>query len=208
MKDGILEGLPAGLIRSQLGRAAGNEIESGKVLSPESSAALAANAFGLFLENPSSLPPLPVVDGLDWRPASVALEVECRFPWAGGRHPWLDVVIALPDALAGVESKRYEPFRDGKGAQFSDAYWRDVWGDNMSGYAQVRDALHSGALQTERLDAAQLVKHAFGLRTQAQPAEGVAAKRPVLVYLYAEPAAWPDGRAVASAHHAVIICVR
>ena len=73
----------------------------------------------------------------------------------------------------------------------------------MSGYAQVRDALHSGTLQTERLDAAQLVKHAFGLRTQAQPAEGVAAKRPVLVYLYAEPAAWPDGRAVAPAYHAI-----
>ena len=35
------------------------------------------------------------------------------------------------------------------------------------------------------------------------PPPGVAAKRPVLVYLYAEPAAWPDGRAVAPAYHTV-----
>ena len=137
------------------------------------------------------MPPLPVGDDLDWRPLSVELEVECRFPWAGGRHPWLDVVIELPDALVGIESKRYEPFRDGKSVKFSDAYWRDVWGENMFGYARLRDALHSGSLQTERLDATQLVKHAFGLRTQAQRASGTTNKKPILVYLYAEPAAWP-----------------
>jgi hypothetical protein len=46
----------------------------------------------------------------------------------------------------------------------------------------------------DRLDVAQLVKHAFGLRTAVQ--DIWKGKRPVLFYLYAEPAHWPDGRSV------------
>jgi hypothetical protein len=46
-------------------------------------------------------------------------------------------------------------------------------------------------MQFERLDAAQLVKHAFGLRTAVQPRAKHAGKRPVLFYLYAEPESWP-----------------
>jgi hypothetical protein len=45
------------------------------------------------------------------------------------------------------------------------------------------------------LDAAQLVKHAFGLRTQPQ----ATGRRAVLCYLYAEHHAYPDGRPVSRA---------
>jgi hypothetical protein len=34
----------------------------------------------------------------------------------------------------------------------------------MTGYQRVRDALRDGTAQFARLDAAQLVKHALGLR--------------------------------------------
>ena len=42
-----------------------------------------------------------------------------RFSWSGGLHPWLDVGIQTAERLIGIESKRYEPFRDHKTATFS-----------------------------------------------------------------------------------------
>lgn len=53
----------------------------------------------------------------------------------------------------------------------------------MVPYERMRDALRSGSERFSYLDAAQLVKHAFGLVTDA----GRKAKSPVLVYLFAEP---------------------
>jgi hypothetical protein len=53
----------------------------------------------------------------------------------------------------------------------------------MDRYASMRDALRSGELRFRNLDAAQLVKHAFGLVTEARRLS----RRPVLFYLYAEP---------------------
>lgn len=44
--------------------------------------------------------------------------------------------------------------------EFSHAYCRDVWGERMAGYRRCRDPEAFA-----KLDATQLVKHAFGLRT-------------------------------------------
>ena len=191
LDGGFLPGLPAGKIRAFLAAAPGNEIDPRRFESPESSACLAANAFGYFLERPADLPPLQAGMGLAWQPTAIRLEAEQRFPWTGGTHPWLDVEVTLAEALVCVESKRYEPFRSQKAPCFADAYWRDVWGRDMAGYCALRDALHRAPIY-ERLDAAQLVKHAFGIRTRAAKA----GKIPVLVYLYAEPPRWPAGAPV------------
>jgi len=127
----------------------------------------------------------------------VRLEATVRFPWAGGCHPWLDVLVETPDALIGVESKRYEPFRSkATAAALSDAFWRPVWGEGMTGFARVRDGLRDGACGFRHLDAAQLIKHAFGLRTSANRLGKVPMIRPVLLYIHAEPDRWPDGRTV------------
>ena len=195
LKDGFLPGLPEADIRAAFERAPGNEFSSGKFFSKESSAALAANAFGKFLLDAPSLPPLPGCEAYAWPAQTVGLEEEVRFPWRGGHHPCLDVLVELDDALIGVESKRYEPFRAKQEGEFSDAYWRDVWGSGMLGYEAVRDRIRAGALAFKHLDAVQLVKHAFGLRTQVhrQDREG---KQPVLYYLYAEPDQWPGCRPV------------
>ncbi|MDZ4134162.1 MAG: hypothetical protein U1D06_01030 [Paracoccaceae bacterium] len=186
----FLPDVPADLIRAFLERSPGNEIKTGKFDSPESSSALVANAFGWFLERPGKLPALPGLSG--WPARRVTLEAEMRFPWAGGRHPWLDVGIETAGQIIGIESKRYEPFRPAKVNSFSDAYDRPVWGERMVRYTSLRKTHANGAQRFDVLDAVQLVKHAYGLRTQAQKA----GKTAVLVYLYAEPPTWANGRAV------------
>jgi len=199
MDHAFLPGLPATLIRAAYEAAPGNEIASGKFLSPESSSALVANTFGLFLSRPGDLPPLPGCSEPGWPAASVQLEAIVRFPWSGGRHPCLDVLVETETALIGIESKRYEPFRSKSETALSDAYWRAVWGDAMAGYERVRDELRPGALSFRHLDAGQLVKHAFGLRTAVHRPGSCYRKRPVLLYLHAEPAVWPDGRIISDA---------
>jgi hypothetical protein len=94
--------------------------------------------------------------------------------------------------LIGIESKRFEPFRDVKSVSLSDAYDRPVWGGNMKSYERVRDRLRSGEDRFVHLDAAQLVKHAFGLVTEG----GRRNRTPALFYPFAEPAA-RNGYAIA-----------
>ena len=178
----FLPGVPVDHVLARLAKAGGKEIESGKFSSPESSAALAGNCFGWFVARPEKLPPLPgLAEG--GTPELVDIEFCARFPWSGGRHPWLDAVVQTPTSLIGVESKRFEPFRDAKTVNLSAAYDRPVWGDNMRAFERMRDRLRAGAEAFVHLDAAQLVKHAFGLVTEGRRR----GRRPVLFYLYAEP---------------------
>jgi len=179
----LLPGVAEHLIRAALAKAGGNEIESGKLDSPESSAALAVNAFGWFIERPADLPPFPGLADLDWPAVRVDVERQMRFPWRGGRHPWLDAAVETSGYVIGVESKRFEPFRDAKSISLSDAYDRDVWGERMAPFTAMRDRLRTGDARYIHLDAAQLVKHAFGLVTEGRRLE----RMPVLLYLYAEP---------------------
>ena len=188
----FLPGVPAQSVLAALGRSPGNEVASGKFASPESSAALAVNAFGWFLDRPRSMLPLPGVPmGL---PEAIEIEAELRFPWSGGRHPWLDVAITTANTLVGVESKRYEPFRPGKTTTFSEAFDSRDWGKGMARYTALRLALTEGRQTYRCLDAAQLVKHAYALRTQGLK-RGLGA---VLVYLHAAPATWASGKPVSS----------
>ena len=178
----FLPGVNEAHVRARLLAAGGDEIGSGKIEHPESSAALAANTFGWFIDRPDRLPPFPGTAHLG-RPAKVDVEFCARFPWQGGRHPWLDAVVITSSHLIGVEAKRFEPFRDAKRVSFSAAYSQPVWGSRMTRYEGLRDALCCGELSFKYLDASQLVKHAFGLVIES-------ARRtlsPVLVYLFAEP---------------------
>ena len=195
MSSTFLPGLPANLIRAAYAAAPGNELDSGKFSNPKSSAALVANTFGLFLDRPADMPSFGVGLEWGWPPNAVRLEAMVRFPWNGGRHPCLDVLVTTVSVLLGIESKRYEPFRAKAVTTLSDAYWRPVWGDRMAGYARVRDGLKDGTYGFQHLDAGQLIKHAFGLRTaiHKQLGQGL---QPVLLYLHAEPDRWPDGRPV------------
>jgi hypothetical protein len=186
----LLDYLPKAAILARFQRGAGEELVSGKFASPESSAALVANAFGFFLEQPALLL-LPDQLMPAGSTLAVLLEEEVRFGWRGGFHPWLDVVVETDERFIGIESKRYEPFRDKKKVDFSSAFDRDVWGRNMGAFNAMRKALSSGRKQYAHLDGAQLVKHAYGLFTQAK----TRGKSACLVYLYSEPP-YPAGRQI------------
>lgn len=179
----FLPGVPSSLVLQKLNAAGGNEVSSGKLSSPESSAALAVNTFGWFMERPELLPAFPMLQSLDWPATLVEVEYCARFPWSGGKHPWLDAWVETPRAMVGVESKRFEPYRDRKVSSFSIAYDRPVWGDRMGPYEALKEELRSRPEEFQHLDAAQLIKHAFGIVTEARRK----AKRPYLIYLFAEP---------------------
>lgn len=192
MTGRFLPGVPGPEIEAIFNAAAGNEIATGKFDSPESSAALAANAFGFFLRRPSDLPALPGCDGETWPARSLTIEAELRFPWSGGRHPVLDCLVTTPSALIGIESKRFEPFRGKKEPALSDAYRRPVWGERMQGYESIRDSLSSEPNLYGHLDAAQLFKHAFALRTAVHRRGRHGGLSPILYYVYAEPEVWSE----------------
>ncbi len=181
MKE-FLPGVPKEHVLKRLARAGGNEIGSGKFRSPKSSAALAVNTFGWFIEQPELLTPFPDF-ALDYPAQQVEIEYSARFPWSGGRHPWLDAAVETPTHLIGIESKRFEPYRGRKNGRLSDAYNRKCWGDEMGPFEKVRDLLRSHEKSFQHLDAVQLVKHAFGLVTDANRKKKV----PILFYLFAEP---------------------
>ncbi len=189
----LFETIPRDDVLGYYLRSEGNEIGKGGFASPDSSAALVANTFGFFLNRPSALPQLPDWR-MPWRPRSVEPEIELRFPWNGGKHPWLDVVIETDEHLVGIESKRFEPYRN-KGKRddtpFSDAYWRSVWGDDMKPYERMRDVLRDDPRHFAYINAVQLVKHAFGLFSQGYRSRNRPRRTPVLAYVYAEPSNCP-----------------
>ena len=192
----FLPGVPAEHVRARLAASGGNEIGSGKFFYAESSAALAVNSFGWFIQRPTDLPPLPGTEAMG-EARRVEVEYCARFPWSDGRHPWLDAAIITPTHLIGVESKRCEPFRDTRTVSLSAAYDRPVWGKQMTRYEAVRDALRTRQIHFHHLDAAQLLKHAFGLVTEARRS----GCRPVLFYLYAEPRELRGQRIPTESHH-------
>ena len=188
----FLPGVPAAEVESILNAAPGDEIASGKFDNPESSAALAVNAFGFFLQRAADLPALPGCKEETWPARSLFIEAGLRFPFKGGRHPVLDCLVETPSALIGIESKRFEPYRSKcRPSSLSDAYWRPVWGEQMGGYERIRDGLRDHPERFDRLDAAQLFKHAFALRTEVHRNERRRVLKPILFYLYAEPEVWP-----------------
>ncbi|AWB49413.1 hypothetical protein HYN69_13715 [Gemmobacter aquarius] len=186
----FLPDVPVDAVLAALARSPGNELASGKFDSPESSAALAVNAFGRFLDAPALLPALPAVPMS--RPEQVALSVEMHFPWRGGRHPWCDVALTSATSFVGICARRYEPFRPAKANRFAEPFDSLDWGEGMARFEALRAALTRGALTYRHLDAVQLVKLAYGLRTQAHKR----ARGAVLVYLHAAPATWASGKPV------------
>lgn len=122
---GFLPSVPVEHVLDRFAAAGGNEIGSDKFQSPGSSAALAVYCFGWFISRPSRFPSLPGIDTND--PVEmVDIEFTARFLWAGGRHPWLDTVVQTPKMLIGIESKRFEPFRDNKSVSLSSTYDRAI----------------------------------------------------------------------------------
>lgn len=137
-----------------------------------SSAALAANAFGPFLEHGTGLPiAARVYEG------AASLEAECP-TGLPGTPPTLDLLIEGDDVL-GVESKCTEPFNRHE-AHFKPAY-AEATAKLPRRWREEYERLVEDPLRYRYLDAAQLIKHCLGLRTRFDE------RRLTLAYIYWTP---------------------
>ena len=177
VEDVLLPGLSESTrkaIETDLGGKGGSElVQRGKgqpkFHAAHSSAALAANTFGPFLRDHAGVP-----IGSKSFTGESALEHECRTR-LGGTPPTLDFLVQGEQILA-VESKCIEHFSSHI-ARFSDGYTHAMEDAHQSWRAEHRRLLED-PVRYRYLDAAQLVKHYLGLKTQYRD-------RPVtLAYVY------------------------
>lgn len=174
--DNLLGGVSLADFEDDLRQGDGNEL-AGKFRAAHSSSALAVNVFAPFKQCPSALR-LPG----DTRFSSLCFERKCPHGLAGRRSPNLDV---FADAEAGgvvaIESKCLEPMTPHT-ASFAPAYDAEIR-DARRATPWFREMIHlTQEPKTYRwLDAAQLVKHAFGI------AHSVPDRPSILLYLFWEP---------------------
>lgn len=154
----------------------GNELQT-KFRAAHSSSGLAVNCFAPFRSRIADLA-MPMAAGFD----DLRFERKCPTGLRGGRAPNLDVVLSGPGGVVGIESKLTEHLSAHR-AEFSPAYEeqiRDARRDQ--GYFREMLRLRDRPDHYTWLDAAQLIKHAFGLARTFPD-------RPVtLLYLFWEPA--------------------
>lgn len=159
---------------ADLRQGSGDEL-SGKFRAPHSSSALAVNCFGPFKRHLSDLR-LRGVDGF----TKLYFEKKCPIG-VRGTPPNLDVLIERADSVIAIESKCTEYFSP-HAARFSASYQTGIRdARRKTGWFQEMLRLIEAPRTYRRLDAAQLVKHAFGLM-HCYPG-----RRLTLLYLYWEP---------------------
>lgn len=174
-EQNLIEGVRLTDFEADLRQGDGNELE-GKFRAAHSSSALAVNTFAPFKSDIAALR-LPGGDNF----TDLSFERKCPHGLMGRRPPNLDVVAVGGGAVVAIESKCLEPLTP-HAAKFASAY-----------EAEIRDARRSSAWFREMLrlveeprtyrwlDAAQLVKHAFGI------AYTFAEQPATLLYLFWEP---------------------
>jgi len=192
-------------------------LNSSDEINQSSSRAFIANAFGYFIKE-SRTPKLPVQafgSEIAGPARSVGLRADCNLPWKGGRNqrcyrskgrggraPNMDVLIQTPEFLLGIKMPHFEkhvksPISIGsEKTKFRDPYQEaekfNDWGDQMTGFDELRHLWPTNDCPFEKLDAARLVKHGYALRTAVYPhanqSFNAIGKIPVLIYLYPESA--------------------
>jgi len=172
----LLPGVSPEDFEGDLSSGDGNELET-KFRAAHSSSGLAVNCFAPFRQRIADLT-MPGHSGFD----TLQFERKCPTGLRGGRAPNLDVVLSGPNSVLAIESKLTE-YLSAHRANFSPAYEaqiRDARRDQ--GYFREMLRLQDRPDHYTSLDAAQLIKHAFGLARSFPD-------RPVtLLYLFWEPA--------------------
>lgn len=169
----LLPGIAPEWVEGDFRQGSGNEL-GGKFRAAHSSSALVANVFAPFKQDPQALK-LPGAGAI----GGFCFERKCP-TGLKGTPPNLDLVAFGADGIVGVESKCLEPFTT-KLAKFSDAYLALPDERKDSGWFRELSRLRDEPGAYAQLDAAQLVKHAFGL-WNTWPGASV-----TLLYLYWEP---------------------
>lgn len=161
-------------VRTEFAAGAGRELRRMKAV--HSSAALAVNAFAPLRKD-------TIRFGLAERTGLAVDAFEAKRPIAnvGRIPPHLDVVCANDTTLVAIESKCTE-YLSTKTATFSDEYLVAGEVNALAPWFAEMMRLRSAQADGYRLlDAAQLIKHAFGLGYAAEQ------RRTTLLYLFWEP---------------------
>lgn len=190
-EQNLIEGVRLADCEADLRQGDGNEL-AGKFRAAHSSSALAVNCFAPFKADPAALR-LPGGESF----TSLSFERKCPHGLAGRRSPNLDVLVEGRESVVAIESKCLE-YLSSHEARFSPAYEAEI-GDWRRGTGWFREMLRLVAepRSYRSLDAAQLVKHAFGLAHTFPD-------RPVtLFYLFWEPSN-PEAYPVFAEHRAEI----
>jgi hypothetical protein len=143
-----------------------------------SSCGAALNTFGAWRLAPQTLH-LAGETGL----GELRLEEKLRI-FKGGRAPNLDCVLWDDARLTAVETKLCEHLAPGHSASFQESYERVGLHES---WATLYELLKKEPDHFCYLDAAQLVRHYFGVRTQISAKRTHGGKTAKLVYLYWEP---------------------
>jgi hypothetical protein len=174
-RDTLLTMVSPGDFEVDLSTGDGNELRT-KFRAAHSSSGLAVNGFAPFRRRLGDLT-LPVGEAFDL----LQFERKCPTGLRGGRSPNLDVLLSGPAGVVGIESKLTEYLVRHRAA-FSPAYADQIRDARREqGYFREMRRLMDAPDSYVWLDAAQLIKHAFGLARTFPD-------RPVtLLYLFWEP---------------------
>lgn len=174
-EDNLLPGLTLERFGGDLGAGAGKELP-GKFRAVHSSEALAVNCFAPL--RAGGVPfDLAGHNGLQVD----TLKLRSATGLARAQPPHLDIAASGPGARVAIESKCLE-YLTPKRPAFSERYRTELTDERADGpwYAEMLRLVAGEGPGYRWLDAAQLIKHAFGLAHEAD--------RPTtLVYLYWEP---------------------
>lgn len=183
----LLAGVAPEDFEADLRAGSGNELAT-KFRAAHSSCGLAVNCFAPFRRRLADLnvPGLATATGLDF-------ERKCPAGIAGRTPPNLDVVLTGPQGVVGIESKLTETL-GAHTCNFSPDYDNEIRDDRRDhGWFREMHRLMKDKTRYKHLDAAQLIKHAFGL------AHSFAGQPVTLLYLFWEPVN-ADAFAVFAAH--------
>lgn len=171
----LLPGVVSTDFEADLRQGSGRELE-GKFRAAHSSSALAVNSFGPFRRHCTDLT-LGDQDGL----SIVGFERKCPVGLRRGTPPNLDLVLEGRNQIIAIESKCTE-YLSSHAADFASAYSEQIVdGRRQSGWFAEMQRVSRAPTDYRWLDAAQLIKHAFGL-ANTYPDQPVQ-----LLYLFWEP---------------------
>ena len=192
LDDCLVKGITRNLFENDLAGGNGSELKErskapAKFKSVGSSCALAVNSFA-FWKKQGKINGLQLLGHKNF----TELKFEGKVPNGfRGANPNLDVMIKGGDVRIGIESKFLEPI-SGKKQSFSEVYKLIKGNDSRRNtkWYEVMDGINRKKYHFSHLDAAQLIKHAYGLCYNNQNSNSNcngSRDKNILLYVYWKP---------------------
>jgi len=185
IEDILLPGITPDLYRSEYDDGAGGELQWSarngitcppKMQAAHSSSALVVNSFAMWKYHLAEL-------ALCGRCGFSSLQFEAKVPTGlAGTPPHLDLLAEVPDGTAVAAESKATEFPQPHRTEFAASYRSVCWPTCVDPYSAMMRYLQLSPSTFMYLDAAQLVKHAFGVSAKFGNREVV------LFYVFWEPA--------------------